>query len=171
MISLRAVGGAIVGAEVLDRETGVAVSVAARAAVNATGPWVDHVRRLEDPGRAAVREALEGRARARAAAAGLVGRAHDPTGRRPGQLRRSWAGSLLLGTTDEPYDGDPSDVGVEPADVARVLDEASVGVEREVLDPGRVRASFAGLRVLPGLSGETLTARRETHTSSAAAAC
>jgi glycerol-3-phosphate dehydrogenase len=61
------------------------------------------------------------------------------------------------------YDGDPSEVGVEPADVTRVLDEASVGVEREVLDPGRVRASFVGLRVLPGVSGETLTARRETQ--------
>ena len=52
---------------------------------------------------------------------------------------------LLLGTTDTLYEGDPSEVGVEPADVARVLDEAAVGVEREVLDPGRVRASFAGL--------------------------
>ena len=44
-----------------------------------------------------------------------------------------------------------------------VLDEASVGVERDVLDPARIRASFVGLRVLPGLSGETLTARRETQ--------
>ena len=32
-----------------------------------------------------------------------------------------------------------------------------------MLDPGRVRASFVGLRVLPGVSGETLTARRETQ--------
>ena len=70
---------------------------------------------------------------------------------------------LLLGTTDTLYEGDPSEVAVEPADITRILDEASVGVERDVLDPGRVRASFAGLRVLPGLSGETLTARRETQ--------
>jgi glycerol-3-phosphate dehydrogenase len=70
---------------------------------------------------------------------------------------------LLLGTTDTLYEGDPSEVAVEPADVARILDEASVGVESDVLDPDRVRASFAGLRVLPGLSGETLTARRETQ--------
>ena len=74
-----------------------------------------------------------------------------------------WQGMLLLGTTDTLYEGDPSEVAVEPADVTRILDEASVGVEREVLDPGRVRASFVGLRVLPGLSGETLTARRETQ--------
>ena len=74
-----------------------------------------------------------------------------------------WQGMLLLGTTDTLYEGDPSEVSVEPADVTRILDEASVGVEREVLDPSRIRASFAGLRVLPGLSGETLTARRETQ--------
>jgi glycerol-3-phosphate dehydrogenase len=55
-----------------------------------------------------------------------------------------WQGMLLLGTTDTLYEGDPSEVASEPADVARILDEASVGVEREVLDPGRVRASFAG---------------------------
>jgi glycerol-3-phosphate dehydrogenase len=69
---------------------------------------------------------------------------------------------LLLGTTDTLYDGDPSDVGVDPADVARVLEEASVAIDRDVVAAGRVRASFAGLRVLPGATGETLTARRET---------
>ena len=36
------------------------------AVVNATGPWVDHVRRLEDAVRRTVRAAQQGRARARA---------------------------------------------------------------------------------------------------------
>src|SRR5207244_12239836 len=44
---LRTVRGRVAGAEVL--VDGTPVSVSARAVVNATGPWVDAVRRLEDP--------------------------------------------------------------------------------------------------------------------------
>src|SRR5205807_9245405 len=44
---LRTVYGRVAGAEVL--VDGTAVSVSARAVVNATGAWVDAVRRLEDP--------------------------------------------------------------------------------------------------------------------------
>ena len=131
--------------------------------MNATGPWIDRVRALEDPRRRRSAASSKGvhllldLDRPWSAALTIP---HDPV---RVTFAYPWQGMLLLGTTDTLYEGDPSEVGVEPADVARVLDEASVGVEREVLDPGRVRASFAGLRVLPGLSGETLTARRETQ--------
>jgi glycerol-3-phosphate dehydrogenase len=71
-----------------------------------------------------------------------------------------WQGMLLLGTTDTLHDGEPGDVSVTAEDVEQVLAEASVGVD--ALLPEDVRATFAGLRVLPGGSGETATARRET---------
>ena len=73
-----------------------------------------------------------------------------------------WYGMLLLGTTDTEYDGDPGAVAVEPTDVATVLDEAQVALGGELARPERVRASFAGLRVLPAGPGESASARRET---------
>jgi glycerol-3-phosphate dehydrogenase len=148
---------------VRDRLSGETLSVEAGAVVNATGPWIDSIRALEGPGAAPLCRLSKGvhllleLDRPWSAALTIP---HDPV---RVTFAYPWQGMLLLGTTDTLYEGDPSEVAVEPADVARVLDEASVGVEREVLDPGRVRASFAGLRVLPGLSGATLTARRETQ--------
>ena len=163
VVALRQVAGRVRGAELSDRLSGETLSVEARTVVNATGPGSSGIRALEDPGSGDARAPVEGRAprsldldRPWSAALTIP---HDPV---RVTFAYPWQGKLLLGTTDTLYEGDPSDVAVEPADIARVLDEASVGVEREVLDPGRVRASFAGLRVLPGLSGETLTARRET---------
>jgi glycerol-3-phosphate dehydrogenase len=143
--------------------SGETVSVEARAVVNATGPWINGIRAFEDPAAPPLARLSKGvhllleLDRPWSAALTIPHDAVRVTFAYP------WQGMLLLGTTDTLYEGDPSEVAVEPADITRILDEASIGVEREVLDPGRVRASFAGLRVLPGLSGETLTARRETQ--------
>jgi glycerol-3-phosphate dehydrogenase len=49
VVSLRTVAGKVRGAEVHDRLSGEIVDVEARAVVNATGPWLDTVRRLENP--------------------------------------------------------------------------------------------------------------------------
>jgi glycerol-3-phosphate dehydrogenase len=167
VVALRHVAGRVRGAELRDRLSGETLSVEARAVVNATGPWIDGVRALEDPAAPRLARLSKGvhllldLDRPWSAALTIP---HDSV---RVTFAYPWQGMLLLGTTDTLYEGDPSEVGVQPEDVARVLDEASVGVERDVLDPGRVRASFAGLRVLPGASGgssgETLTARRETQ--------
>ena len=50
VVALRPVGGIVRGAELRDRLSGDSVSVEARAVVNATGPWLDELRRLEEPG-------------------------------------------------------------------------------------------------------------------------
>jgi glycerol-3-phosphate dehydrogenase len=73
-----------------------------------------------------------------------------------------WYGMLLLGTTDTEYDADPGAVQVEQADVDQVLEEAHVALGPELAAPDRVRASYAGLRVLPAGPGESANARRET---------
>lgn len=162
VVELRQVAGRVRGAELKDRLTGETLSVEARAVVNATGPWIDRIRALEDPTAAPLARLSKGAHllleldRPWSAALTIPHDAVRVTFAYP------WQGMLLLGTTDTLYEGDPSGVRVEPEDVARILDEASVGVERDVLDPSRIRASFAGLRVLPGAGGETLTARRET---------
>jgi glycerol-3-phosphate dehydrogenase len=144
------------GADVfVDGET---VRVQARSIVNATGPWLDRVRRLEDPSAApsirlskGVHVIVDGGEEWHAA----VTIPHD-------KVRVSfavpWEGKLLLGTTDTLHEGEPENARVTDDDVRTILDEAAVAVR----DLGTVRASFHGLRVLPGGPGATANARRET---------
>ena len=79
-----------------------------------------------------------------------------------------WYGMLLLGTTDAEYDGDPAAVAVEPQDVEQILTEAAVAIGPEPTSP--VRASFAGLRVLPAGPGRASAPAVRPSTRSAAAA-
>src|SRR5207237_7037212 len=155
----------VVGVEPLDghlRAVRVGdLTVRGRLVVNAAGPWVDEVRRLEDPGaepmarlskgvhvvldspgpwEAAVTTMLEG------------GRA---------SFAVHWEGMLLLGTTDTEYEGDPGAVAALPEDVDTVLREAAITMPPEVLDRSRIRYAFAGLRVLPHHAGSTVQAPRD----------
>jgi glycerol-3-phosphate dehydrogenase len=137
---------------------GQVVAVRAKAVVNATGPWVDRVRRLEDPAAKrsmrlskGVHVVVDGGEDWDAA----ITISHD-------KVRVSfaipWEGKLLLGTTDTEHEGEPEDARVTDDDVAQVLAEAAVAVD----GLGPPRASFYGLRVLPGGEGQTANARRET---------
>jgi glycerol-3-phosphate dehydrogenase len=158
VVALRSARGRVDGADV--RADGDTIGVSARAVVNASGPWVDHVRRLEDP-RAASSMRLSKGVHAVLDGGDDWGAAltvsHD-------KVRVSfavpWEGMLLLGTTDTLHEGGPDEVHVSERDVAQVLDEATIAVEG--LSRERVRAVFAGLRVLPGGEGQTASARRET---------
>jgi glycerol-3-phosphate dehydrogenase len=69
---------------------------------------------------------------------------------------------LLLGTTDSPHEGDPAEVAVGPGDGKQILAEAAVALDADLVAPDRVRAAYAGLRVLPAGDGEGVSARRET---------
>jgi glycerol-3-phosphate dehydrogenase len=144
------------GAEVV--ADGRTIAVRADRIVNAGGPWVDRIRRLEDPAAArsvrlskGVHVLVEGGSDWDAA----LTISHD-------KVRVSfavpWEGMLLLGTTDTLHDGEPETAGVTDEDVAQVLDEASAAVE----GIGPVQSTFWGLRVLPGGDGTTASARRET---------
>jgi glycerol-3-phosphate dehydrogenase len=151
----RRVGGAEVAAD------GETVSVRARAVVNAAGPWVDAVRRLEDP-RAAPSVRLSKGVHAVLALdqpwhAGLT-IPHDAV---RVSFALPWHGVLLLGTTDTPFEGEPDAVEATDADLAQVLDEAAVALDPAAVRRDAVRATFAGLRVLPLGAGATTSARRE----------
>jgi glycerol-3-phosphate dehydrogenase len=158
VVELRREGGRVTGAEVA--ADGELVSIRAGSVVNAAGPWIDTVRRLEDAraGRSVrlskgVHVVLE-QEHSWSAALTIP---HD-------KVRVSfavpWEGMLLLGTTDTLFDGEPDEISVDDADVEQVLSEASVAVDG--LDRRRIRATFAGLRVLPGGDGATSRAHRET---------
>jgi glycerol-3-phosphate dehydrogenase len=152
-------GAEVVGVRPLEvRIDGQVVVVRANQVINAAGPWVDHVRRLEDPQAKpsirlskGVHVVVEGGEDWGAA----LTIPHD-------KVRVSfavpWEGMLLLGTTDTEYTGPPGDVSVSDTDVEQVLAEAGVALATV----GPPRATFAGLRVLPGGDGGTASAKRET---------
>jgi glycerol-3-phosphate dehydrogenase len=152
-------GAEVVGVRPLEvRVDGHVVAVRAKQVINAAGPWVDHVRRLEDPqARPSMRlskgvHVVVDGGESWGAALTVP---HD-------KVRVSfavpWEGMLLLGTTDTEYTGSPDAVSVSDTDVDQVLDEATVALDTI----GRPRATFAGLRVLPGGDGGTASAKRET---------
>jgi glycerol-3-phosphate dehydrogenase len=137
---------------------GTTVSVHADAIVNAAGPWVDQVRRLED-------DAARPSVRLSKGVHVLVEGGSDwgaaltiPHDRVRVSFAVPWEGMLLLGTTDTPFEGEPETAKLTGADVDQVLREASQAVE----GLGPPRATFCGLRVLPRGGGRTASARRET---------
>jgi glycerol-3-phosphate dehydrogenase len=148
-------------AHVRDGLGGETIAFAPRAVVNATGPWVDDVRRLED--------AAAGTSVTLSKGAHLVLELREEWGAGltiPLDQTRvgfaiPWEGSLLLGTTDAPFDGDPRAVQATDADELQILEEAELALGRAALE-ARVCARFAGLRVLPAGAASTARARRET---------
>jgi glycerol-3-phosphate dehydrogenase len=151
-------------AVVRDGGGGATVEVAVRAVVNASGPWVDEVRHLED-GSAGTSVALSKGAHVVLERRGDWGAALTiPVDRARVAFAVPWQGVLLLGTTDTPFDGDARDVRATDGDERQILDEVGLAVDRDAL-AAPVRARFAGVRVLPCGTAETARAPRETMLS------
>ncbi|MFE9333562.1 FAD-dependent oxidoreductase [Streptomyces sp. NPDC006925] len=159
---LRFTRGRVTGAELRDRTDGAEFGVDARLVLNATGPWVDHLRTMEDSGAAPSIRLSKG--------AHLVLKRKSPWGAAMATpidkyritFALPWEDQLLLGTTDEEYTGDPADVRATEADIQQILDEAAFSVRDADLDRDLMTYAFAGLRVLPGGPGGVESAKRET---------
>ena len=137
-------------------------SVRARAVVNATGPWVDAVRALEDPGCAPLVRLSKGahvvlRGPEDGSGAGVVS---SRDGSRT-TFAVPFYGMLLLGVTDTPHDEPPRRVAPAREDVEALFEDASHFVSAELLERDRVTHAFAGLRALPRGEGETSGLSRE----------
>jgi glycerol-3-phosphate dehydrogenase len=146
---------------VLDPVAGLEESVSTRAVVNAGGPWVDEIRRLEDSNAGTsvllskgVHLVLPKPERWGAAVT-------IPVDRSRVSFALPWEGVLLLGTTDDVFSGSPSSVTVDENDMRQILDEAARALVSDVVRR-EVLAEFVGLRVLPLGRRGTASARRET---------
>ena len=162
LVALRIAKGRVAGADVCDRIEDASIAVTARAVVNATGPWVDGVRRLEDDAVAPSSRLSKGvhvllRPERPWSAALTI-----PLDTVRVSFALPWEGMLMLGTTDTLYEGEPGAVEATGQDVDRVLAEASLALDCDLVRHANVRFAFAGLRVLPGAGAETAGARRET---------
>ena len=162
VVELRTVAGRVAGGEVRDRLGGDAVSVEASAVVNATGPWLETLRRLEEPGVEPYGRLSKGVHVTLPLDEPWSAALTVPHDQVRVTFAYPWEGMLLLGTTDTLYEGDPAEVGATEEDVDRVLAEAGVAIDGALLRRDRVLSTYAGLRVLPGSDGATVDARRET---------
>ncbi|MBY8880490.1 glycerol-3-phosphate dehydrogenase/oxidase [Actinacidiphila acidipaludis] len=159
---LRFTGGRVTGADLRDRTDGTEFGVNARLVLNATGPWVDHLRRMEDPTAAPSIRLSKGAHLVLRRTAPWRAALATPIDKYRITFALPWEDMLLLGTTDEAYEGDPADVAVTESDIAQILDEASLSVRDAQLSRDLMTYAFAGLRVLPGGPGDTAKAKRET---------
>lgn len=151
--------GRVAGVESVDRETGEAFAIRARAVVNATGVEADAVRSMDEP--AAVssmapsrgshlvldRSFLPGRA------AVMIPKTDD------GRVLFAipWEGRTLLGTTDVPVDRATREPHPSAEEIAYLLDHAGRYFASKPT-VGDVRSAFAGLRPLIGRGGAGRTA-------------
>ncbi|NJP48836.1 glycerol-3-phosphate dehydrogenase/oxidase [Streptomyces sp. SBST2-5] len=159
---LRFTRGRVTGAELRDRLSGDEFGVNARLVLNATGPWVDHLRRMEDPNAAPSIRLSKGAHLVLKRTSPWRAALATPIDKYRITFALPWEDMLLLGTTDEEYEGDPAEVAVTEKDVSQILDEAAFSIRDQQLERDLITYSFAGLRVLPGGPGDTAKAKRET---------
>lgn len=155
--------GEICSAEVRDRVTGRRAELAARLWVNATGPWVDHLRALA-PGFDGTRtiRRTKGTHIVLPAVAGPYALFAAIL---PGDrifLMPPWHGYALLGTTDTDFEGEPDTVKPDRADVEYLL-KAVNRVLRKPFEPSEVIGCFAGLRALVMESGRSPSANTREY--------
>ena len=152
--------GTIGGAVLRDKRTGDEVDVRCRVAINATGPWVDEVRRLADPQARRIARLSKGvHALLPLASPWPAGLAVVDGSRTA--IAVPWQGMLLVGATDTGYDAHPAELTVEPHDVEEALAPLSRVLSADVLRRENVVHTTAGLRVLPRGPGDTAAAPRQ----------
>jgi glycerol-3-phosphate dehydrogenase len=148
------IGGKIAAAAMRDLVTGDSFELRARVFVNAAGPWVDDLRRLDDPAAQSCVRLTKG--------------VHLVFTREALPVRQSLVLSddgnrivfvmpydryVLVGTTDTDFTGDRERVAADRADVDYLLAVMRENLPGIRLEAGDVASSFAGLRALVSAGG------------------
>jgi glycerol-3-phosphate dehydrogenase len=153
--------GRCTGARVRDEETGAEYEIAARVVVNATGIFVDELRRLDDAAALPLLAHSRGshlvfaKSVFRGDDALLVPRTSD------GRVLFAvpWHGHVIVGTTDIPVDVAELDVVPTDAEIDFIVEQVNAYLARPVRRSDAL-AAFAGLRPLvsgPGASTAKLS--------------
>jgi glycerol-3-phosphate dehydrogenase len=160
VVALAADNGRIDRAEAIDRLDGGELLVRASCVVNASGPWVDRVRLLEDSRAQAIARLSKGVHVTAPLPPGLTALVASYSADDRTRFAAPWRGTLMLGTTDTPFDGDPGQATASDHDVAEV-----VAGGRELLGGAfaddTILSAWAGVRVLPRKHGDTARVPRE----------
>jgi glycerol-3-phosphate dehydrogenase len=150
VVGLERTAGRVVGAQLEDRLTGERGVVRTSVVVNATGPWADRVRRLEDPGAAALLQPTKGVHvvvdRARLDHRDAVAFTSPIDGRVMFVL--PWGNLSYIGTTDTDSSDPPDELSVSADDIVYLLRSANARFPSARLGVEDVRVAWAGLRPL-----------------------
>ncbi len=164
-------GGKLATAAMREVPTGAAFELRAAVFVNAAGPWVDDVRRLDDPAAAPSVRLTKGvhlifRHESLPVRESLV--LSDDASRIVFVIPRD--GYVMVGTTDTDFDGDRERVSADRSDVEYLLGVLRESIPGLRLKAGDVVSSFAGLRALVypgGTKAPSSVPREETILESA----
>lgn len=146
---------------------GDTIDVEAGVVVNATGVWTDEVTALDRPRpRPRMRPAKGVHIVVPWVKLGIEGCVTVPI---PGRAKRAtctrWGDTVIVGTTDDDYDGDLDDVYCTRTEMDYLLEGATRAFDVD-LGPGDVLGSIAGLRPLVGqTTGKTIDAVRDAAIS------
>ncbi|MEZ4588431.1 MAG: glycerol-3-phosphate dehydrogenase/oxidase [Gemmatimonadales bacterium] len=149
-------GGKVRGATVEDQLTGAQATIEARVVVNATGPWCDAIRRLEDPSARPLLAPTRGAhvmvPRAKVGHTNAITFLSPIDGRVMFVL--PWGDRSYVGTTDTDAPADPDHVTTTDDDVLYLLRSANAIFPTARLAPEDVSMSWAGLRPLVVADGD-----------------
>ncbi|HEX9055665.1 MAG TPA: glycerol-3-phosphate dehydrogenase/oxidase [Gemmatimonadales bacterium] len=140
----------VIGARVEDRLTGARGTIRAAAVVNATGPWVDRLRALEEPGCRPLLRITKGAhvmvPRERLGHREAIAFLSPIDGRLMFAL--PWGDLSYIGTTDTDTLESPDSTAASSDDVVYLLRSVNAQFPNARLGTGDVRATWAGLRAL-----------------------
>lgn len=150
VVGLTRSGKRVHGCVVFDEPSGMTVEIRARVVVNATGPWSDSTRQMEEP---ATPSAVQGTKGVHLLVpASRVGNNGALTLLHPRDQRVMFilpAGRhAIIGTTDTRTTASPNEVRADAADVAYLLESANHFFPAAKLQPSDVITGWAGIRPL-----------------------
>ena len=176
-VRLMHAGGKVTGAVIRDEETGAEVTTWAKVVINATGIFVDEVRRMDEPKRDTLltvsrgshivvqAEVLGGSGGAEEAKTAIMVPKTDD-GRVIFLI--PWQGRVVIGTTDLPAPKSVMEPGHTEAEIDYLLELANLYVARRITRDDIVSV-FSGLRPLvTGKASKTSKLSREHHIDSSA---
>jgi glycerol-3-phosphate dehydrogenase len=142
--------GRVQGAMLRDRLSGESATVHARVVVNATGPWCDEVRRLEDPAASPLLRPTKGVhvmvRRDRLGHEAAITLTSPIDGRVMFVL--PWGEFSYIGTTDTDAAEHPDQLRASPEDIVYLLRSANAAFPNAHLEERDVLTTWAGLRPL-----------------------
>lgn len=148
VVGLLQAGGATVGARVVDRTDGGEYAIAAKKVINASGPWLDQVRKLDGDREPALRTT-----RGSHILVPRINSGDEALYLSSGRDDRlffvvPWGELSLIGTTDVDFSAPADDVEPTEDDIAYLLEESARHLQGTALTRSCVVAAFAGLRPL-----------------------